>query len=99
MIRPFWVAQSGFTTAPAGISPTVGLVSHPHPGKLDHCRAQTWIACLRDTLLVVDATTFPWAGSQACIGCQLPSVLEMPEQTLKVEHGSELRANALEPHK
>jgi hypothetical protein len=138
MIRPSWVAQSAFTTAPAGISPwliyleramsrfpgerdnrdaadpaafganalaeptaesTVGLVSHPHPGKLDHCGAQTWISCLRDTLLVVDATTLPWAGSQACIGCQLPSVLEVPEQTLKVEHGSELRANALEPHK
>jgi hypothetical protein len=32
---------------------------------------------------VVDATTLPWAGSQACIGCQLPSVLEVPEQTLK----------------
>src|SRR5438132_5293546 len=78
---------------------TVGLVSHPHPGKLDHCGAQTWIACLRDTLFVVDATTLPWAGSQACIGCQLPSVLEVPEQTLKVEHGSELRANPLEPHK
>src|SRR5947208_5660196 len=78
---------------------TVGLVSHPHPGKLDHCRAQTWIAGLRDTLFVVDAATLPWAGSQACIGCQLPSVLEMPEQTLKVEHSSELRSNALEPHK
>src|SRR5271156_2516370 len=26
---------------------TVGLVSHPHPGKLDHCGAQTRIACLR----------------------------------------------------
>src|ERR1700716_2295755 len=60
---------------------TVGLVSHPHPGMLDHCRAQTWIACLRDTLLVVDATTLPWAGSQACIGCQLPSVLEIPQNT------------------
>src|SRR5580692_8229760 len=78
---------------------TVGLVSHPHPGKLDHCGAQTWISCFRDTLVVVDATTLPWAGSQARIGCQLPSVLEVPEQTLKVEHGSELRANALEPHK
>src|SRR5258708_32480517 len=72
---------------------TVGLVSHPHPGKLDHCGAQTWIACLRDTLFVVDAATLPWAGSQACIGCQLPSVLEMAEQTLKVEHCSEFRAN------
>src|SRR6266478_6662599 len=77
---------------------TVGLVSHPHPSKLDHCRAQPWIACLRDTLFVVDAATLPWAGSQACICCQLPSVLEMPEQTLKVEHGSELCANALELH-
>src|ERR1700724_3194144 len=137
MIPPSRVAQTGFMTAPAGISPWVtyldramsslrasatiamrrirprseptrwrnqplralSLVSHPHPGKLDHCRAQTWIACLRDTLLVVDATTLPWAGSEACIGCQLPLVLEMPEQTLKVEHGSELRANALESHK
>src|SRR5712671_4393860 len=78
---------------------TVGLVPHPHPGKLDHCRAQTRIPCLRDTLFVVDAATLPWAGSQACIGCQLSSVLEMAEQTLKVEHSSELRANALEPHK
>src|ERR1700730_1909995 len=77
---------------------TVGLVSHPHPGKLDHCRAQTWIACLRDNLLVVDATTLPWAGGEACIGCQMPPVLEMAGQTLKVEHGGELRANALELH-
>ena len=36
--------------------------------------------------------------SQAGIGRQLPSVLEVAEQTLKAEHGSELRANALEPH-
>src|ERR1700731_404583 len=78
---------------------TGGLVSHPHPGKLDHCGTQTRIACLRDALFVVDAATLPWTGSQAGIGCQLPSVLEMAEQTLKVEHGSELRANALEPHK
>src|ERR1700680_1578613 len=78
---------------------TVGLVSHPHPGKLDHCGAQTRIACLRDTLLVVDAATLPWTGSQAGIGRQLPSALKVAEQTLKVEHGGELRANALEPHK
>src|SRR5271155_3382012 len=78
---------------------TVGLVSHPHPGKLDHCGAQTRIACLRDTLFLVDAATLPWTGSQAGIGRQLPSVLKVAEQTLKVEHGSELRANALEPHK
>src|SRR4029077_3080132 len=63
---------------------TVRLVSHPHPGKLDHCRAQTWIAGLRDPLFVVDAATLPWAGSQAGIGRQLPSVFEMAEQTLKV---------------
>src|SRR6266446_2791641 len=78
---------------------TVRLVSHPHPGKLDHRGTQPWIASLRDALFVVDAATLPWAGSQACIGCQLPSVLEMAEQTLKVEHGGELRANALELHK
>src|SRR3954466_2343762 len=72
---------------------------HPHPGKLDHCSAQTRIACLRDTLFLVDAATLPGTGSQAGIGCQLPSVLKVAEQTLKVEHGSELRANALEPHK
>src|SRR5207302_9468289 len=41
---------------------TVGLVSHPHPSKLDHCRAQTWIAGLRDILFVVDAAPLPWAG-------------------------------------
>jgi mannose-6-phosphate isomerase-like protein (cupin superfamily) len=34
---------------------TGGLVSHPHPGKLDHCGAQTRIACLRDALFLVDA--------------------------------------------
>jgi len=77
---------------------TGGLVSHPHPGKLDHCGTQTRIACFRDALFVVDAATLPRAGSQAGIGCQLPSVLKVAEQTLKVEHGSELGANALEPH-
>src|SRR5215468_10820534 len=66
--------------------------------KLDHCRAQTRIACLRDALFVVDAATLPWTGSQAGIGRQLASVLKVAEQTLKVEHASELRANALEPH-
>src|ERR1700751_1603562 len=75
------------------------LVSHPHPGKLDHCGAQTPITGLRDTLFLVDAATLPWTGSQAGIGRQLPSVLKPAEQTLKVEHGSEFRANALEPHK
>jgi hypothetical protein len=91
------VAQSGFTTAPAGISPwliylegdeqfpgerdnrdaadpaaleanalaeptaesTVGLVSHPHPGELDHCGAQKWISWFRDALLLIDAATLP----------------------------------------
>src|ERR1700720_3105381 len=78
---------------------TGGLVSHPHPGKLYHCRTQTRIACLRDALFAVDAAALPWTGSQAGIGRQLPSVLKVAEQTLKVEHGSELRADALEPHK
>src|SRR4051812_8867302 len=41
---------------------TGGLVSHPHPGKLDHCGTQTRIACLRDALFVVDAATLPWTG-------------------------------------
>src|ERR1700730_7850528 len=59
---------------------TVGLVSHPHPGKLDHCGSQTWISCFRDALFVVDAATLPWTGSQACISRQLPSVLEVAEQ-------------------
>src|SRR5215472_16075210 len=58
---------------------TGGLVSHPHPGKLDHCRAQTRIACLRDALFVVDAATLPWTGSQAGIGRQLPSVPKLAE--------------------
>src|SRR5436309_10949380 len=78
---------------------TGGLVSHPHPGKLDHCGTQTRITCLRDALFVVDAATLPRTGSQAGIGRQLPSVLKVAEQTLKVEHGRELRADALEPHK
>src|SRR5262249_22848119 len=77
---------------------TGGLVSYPHPGKLDHCGTQTRIASLRDALFVVDAATLPWTGSQAGIGRQLASVLKVAEQTLKVEHASELRANALEPH-
>src|SRR6201990_3684731 len=74
------------------------LVSHPHPGKLDHCSAQTWITGLRDTLFLVDAATLPWTGTQAGIGRQLPSVLKPAEQPLKVEHGSEFRTDALEPH-
>src|SRR2546430_5133073 len=63
---------------------TGGLVSYPHPGKLDNCGTQTRIACLRDALFVVDAATLPWTGSQAGIGRQLPSVLKVAEQTLKV---------------
>src|SRR5262245_51503288 len=58
---------------------TGGLVSHPHPGKLDHGGTQTRIACLRDALVVVDATTLPWTGSQAGIGRQLASVLKVGE--------------------
>ena len=75
------------------------LVSHPHPSKLDHCGAQARITRLRDTLFLVNATTLPGTGNQAGIGRQLPSVLKLAEQTLKIEHGSEFRANALEPHK
>src|SRR6478752_1156454 len=74
------------------------LVSHPHPGKLDHCAAQTRIAGLRGTLFLVDAATLPGTRSEAGIGRQLPSVVKLAEQTLKVEHDSEFRANALEPH-
>src|SRR5262249_62267928 len=55
------------------------LVSHPHPGKLDHCGAQTRITCLRDTLFLVNAATLPRTGSQAGIGRQLPSVLKLAE--------------------
>src|SRR6516162_10035169 len=58
---------------------TGGLVSHPHPGKLDHCGTQTRIACFRNALFVVDAATLPGTGSQAGIGRQLPSVLKMAE--------------------
>ena len=43
---------------------TARLVSHPHPGKLDHCGAQTRITGLRDTLFLVDAATLPGARSQ-----------------------------------
>src|SRR5215831_6019880 len=75
------------------------LVSHPHPGKLDHCGAKTRITGLRDTLFLVNGATLPRTWSQAGIGRQLPSVLEVAEQTLKVEHASELRANALDSHK
>jgi hypothetical protein len=38
-------------------------------------------------------------ANRPAIGRQLPSVLKVAEQTLKVEHGGELRANALEPLK
>src|ERR1700749_5286559 len=74
------------------------LVSHPDQSKLDHCGAQTRITGLRDTLFLVDAATLPGTRSQAGIGRQLPSVVKPAEQTLKIEHGSEFRANALEPH-
>src|SRR6201982_218055 len=77
---------------------TGGLGSPPYPDKVYHCDTQTRIGCLRDALFVFDAATLPWTGSQAGIGRQLPSVLKVAEQTLKVEHASELRANALEPH-
>src|SRR5205814_4737801 len=72
---------------------------------LTHIQASSTIVVRRrglpalDALFVVDAATLPWTGSQAGIGRQLPSALKMAEQTLKVEHGRELRANALEPHK
>jgi hypothetical protein len=138
MIPRSRVPQTGFTTAPAGISPwliyleramsslrasaTIEMrrvrprseptrwrnqqlralagwyLTHIQASS-NHCGAQTQIACLRDTLFLVNAATLPWAGSQAGIRRQLPSVLKVAEQTLKVEHGSELRANALEPHK
>src|SRR5246500_3748398 len=74
------------------------LVSPPRPGTLDHCAAQTQIAGLRNPLFLVDAATLPGTGSQAGIGRQLPSIVKPAEQTLKVEHASEFRANALEPH-
>src|SRR5262249_22688038 len=77
---------------------TGGVGSHPHTGTLGHFGTQTRIALPLDALFVVDAATLPWTGSQAGIGRQLASVLKVAEQTLKVEHASELRANALEPH-
>src|SRR5215831_7405181 len=55
------------------------LVSHPHPGKLDHCGAQTRITGLRDTLFLVNAATLPRTGSQAGISRQLPSVPKLAE--------------------
>src|SRR5207247_7119216 len=77
---------------------TGGLVSHPHPGRLDHCGTQTRIACLRDALFVVDAATLPWTGSQAGIGRQLASVRKVAEKTLNVEDPSEHSANSPGPH-
>src|SRR5437763_1188199 len=97
-VKQMGARSAGNPHAACDVESTGGLVSHPHPGKLDHCGTQTRIACLRDALFVVDAATLPWAGSQAGISGQLSSVLKVAEQTLKVEHGSELRANALEPH-
>src|SRR5262249_60103698 len=60
---------------------TGGLVSHPHPGELDHFRTQTRIACFRDPLFVVDASTLPWTGSQPGIVRQLPSVFSVAAPT------------------
>ena len=77
---------------------TGGLVSHPHPGKLDHCGTQTRIACLRDALFVVDAATLPWAGSQAGIGRQLASVLKVAEQALKVRSAARDNSRGGPPH-
>src|SRR5260221_14377214 len=122
------VPQTGFKTAPAGISPWLIYLeramsslrasatiemrrvrprSEPTRWRnqqlralagwyLTHIQASStivvrrrWIACLRDTLFVVDAATLPWTGSRAGIGRQLPSVLKVAEQTLKAEHGSQ----------
>jgi hypothetical protein len=41
---------------------------------------------------------FVTAESTAGLAQSMEEVLKVAEQTLKVEHGSELRANALEPH-
>src|ERR1700737_4847147 len=137
MIRPSRVAQSGFTTAPAGISPWLIYLeramssfrasatiemrrirprSEPTRWRnqqlralsgwyLTHIQASSTIVVRRRGLPVFEIPC-SWSilplfqgWEPACIGCQLPSVLEMAEQTLKVEHGSELRANALEFHK
>src|ERR1700716_868956 len=106
--------QTGFMTAPAGISPWVTYLERA----MSSLRASATIEMRRVRprseptrwrnqqlralagwyLTVVDAATLPWAGSQPGISGKLPSVLKLAEQTLKVKHGSELRANALEPH-
>ena len=138
MIPPSRMPQTGFMTAPAGISPWVTYLeraisslrasativmrrirprSEPTRWRnqplrarsgwyLTHIQASSTIvvrrrgfSCFRDALLLIDAATLPWAGSQARIRRQLPSVLEVAKQTFEVEHGSELRTNALEPHK
>src|SRR5215467_9955937 len=65
---------------------------------LTHIQASSTIVVRRRGL---PAFEIPCSWSmlhQAGIGRQLPSVLKPAEQTLKVEHGSEFRANALEPH-
>ena len=133
MILPSGMPQTGFTTAPVGISPwliylqramsslrasatiemrRIRTRSEPTRWRnqqlralagwhLTHIQASSIIVVrsLRDALFVVDAATLPWTGSQAGIDCQLPSVLKVAEQTLKIEHPRELRANALELHK
>src|ERR1700739_2150656 len=137
MIPPSGMPQTGFTTAPAGISPWLIYLeramstlrasatiemrrirprSEPTRWRnqqlralagwyLTHIQASSIIVvrsrgfpCFRDALFVVDAATLPWTGSQAGIGRQLPSVLKVAEQTLKVGHHSEPRPSALGPH-
>src|SRR5205809_3947297 len=45
---------------------TGGLVSHPHPGKLDHCGTQTWISCFRDAGIVTETGS----GERNRVGCR-----------------------------
>src|ERR1700753_1736802 len=137
MIPPSRVAQTGFMTAPAGISPWLIYLeramtrlrasatiemrrirprSEPTRWRnqqlralagwyLTHIQASSTIVVRRRGLPAFEMPCswsmlppLPRTGSQAGIGRQLPPVVKVAEQTLKVEHGSELRANALESH-
>ena len=59
----------------------VRLVPQPQPRELDHGCSQPRVSRLADPLFPVDRTTFPGRRRKSGIGCDLASVVKVPEQS------------------
>jgi hypothetical protein len=69
----------------------------PKPGEFDHRRSQTWVTRLRHALLAIDVAALPRRGSESRVEGDLPTIVEVSEQTFGVEYRSELGANSSDP--